>query len=270
MVEPGNTPNVLWRTLRDNSDEGRVLRRRVGATAALVAFFLTFMVAIGFGAIVLTLVVVAAAAAAVVACVAAIRRHPGALAAARDAVVRSTASATSSASRAAARVPRAEARDAAVRLADVARAKALRAATNLRPPGSQPDPQREALRLNAAGAQLRRAGAFAEAADQHRAALAVLDEAGDKHAAALTLNNLALALDRTGDDAALDLFEQAATTLGSLGDEQGEGQVIANLAVALRRRGNSDRSAEVLELALQKLDEDSPAYRKVDELRRAS
>jgi tetratricopeptide (TPR) repeat protein len=129
---------------------------------------------------------------------------------------------------------------------------------------------REALRLNIAGAKLRRAGAFAEAAERHRQALYVFDELGDRRAAALTKSNLALALDRAGDDAALELLEEAATMLGALGDEQSEGQVIANLAVVLRRRGQAERADDALERALDKLEEDSPQYHQVDSLRRAS
>jgi tetratricopeptide (TPR) repeat protein len=297
MLEPGNIFDVVWSTLRSDSDEGRILRRRVLATAALCVFFLTLMIAVGLVAVALTLVVVAAVVALLLAVGVALRRHPEHLASARTAAVRAAGGAKTQASgaaafvrrpetryavarvakdaraqasRVAASIPRDETRQTITRLTESAKAHASRAATNLRPADPEPDPHREATRLNAAGTQLRREGAYAEAADQHRRALAILQEVGDDHAAALTLNNLALVLDRTGDDAALDMFEEAATTLGSLGDEQGEGQVIANLAVALRRRGNSDRSAEVLELALQKLDEDSPEYRKVEELRRAS
>ena len=137
-------------------------------------------------------------------------------------------------------------------------------------PSSRSAQVREALQLNAAGARLRRAGAFAEAAEQHRRALGVFDELGDRRAAALTKNNLALALDRAGDDAALELFEEAATTLGALGDEQAEGRVIANLAVVLRRRGQAERAESAIERALEKLEEDSPEYQQVDSLRRAS
>lgn len=128
----------------------------------------------------------------------------------------------------------------------------------------------EALRANVAGLRLRREGEYAEAAEQHRIALALFRDLGDRRSEALTLNNLALALDRAGDGRALDLFEEAATILGELGEEQHEGEVIANLAVAFRRRGSAERSAEVLELALGKLRPDSAAYRKVEGLRRAS
>jgi tetratricopeptide (TPR) repeat protein len=132
------------------------------------------------------------------------------------------------------------------------------------------DRDKEALRANAAGAQLRRDGAYAEAAEQHRVALAIFRELGDRRSEALTLNNLALALDRAGDQGALDLFEQSAAILGELGEAQQEGEVIANLALAFRRRGSDERSAEVLEIALGKLNPESQAYRKVEGLRRAS
>ena len=132
------------------------------------------------------------------------------------------------------------------------------------------DRQREALRLNADGAKLRRAGAYDDAAEQHRQALTLFHDLGDQHAEALTLNNLALALDHAGDETALELFERAATTLGELGDEQHEGQVIANLALAFRRRGDLERSEDALDTALAKLRPESDAYRKVQGLRRAS
>jgi tetratricopeptide (TPR) repeat protein len=132
------------------------------------------------------------------------------------------------------------------------------------------DRQREALRLNAAGTRLRRAGAYGDAAEQHRQALTLFHDLGDQHSEALTLNNLALALDHAGDETALQLFEEAATTLGLLGDEQHEGQVIANLALAFRRRGDTERSENALDTALGKLRPESDAYRKVQSLRRAS
>src|SRR5262249_18070014 len=75
------------------------------------------------------------------------------------------------------------------------------------------DRQREALQLNAAGTKLRREGSYDDAAEQHRQALSLFHDLGDQHAEALTLNNLALALDHAGDEAALELFERAATTL---------------------------------------------------------
>ncbi len=132
--------------------------------------------------------------------------------------------------------------------------------------------QREALRLNALGAQLRREGMYREAADQHRAALAIFREIGDQRAEALTLNNLALALSRSGEEeAAVELFEESAAILHALGDQQHEGQVIANLGLAYRRHGRSDQSADALKAALTKLNPGSTAYCKIEqELRRAS
>jgi Tetratricopeptide repeat len=134
------------------------------------------------------------------------------------------------------------------------------------------DRSREALRLNASGAQLRRNGSFAQAAEQHRAALAILRELGDRRAVALTLNNLALALSREGNEiAAVEAFEEAAAILHELGDRQNEGQVIANLGLAHRRHGRREESNDVLELALTKLTPASTAYQTVEaELRRAS
>ena len=131
--------------------------------------------------------------------------------------------------------------------------------------------QKEALRLNTAGSDARRNGDPQRAGELHLQALEVVRELGDRVAEALTLNNLALALDRTGDGEALELFEQAATILAELGEEQREGEVIANLALAFRRRGYERQALEFLHVALEKLPPSSGAYRQVEEeLRDAS
>jgi len=100
----------------------------------------------------------------------------------------------------------------------------------------------------------------------------MLRDIDDPHAVALTQNNLALALSHVGDDAgAISLFEQAAATLRTLGDIENEGKIMANLALAHRRHGRTDESANVLRIALTKLDRDSSAYELVEaELRSAS
>jgi tetratricopeptide (TPR) repeat protein len=134
------------------------------------------------------------------------------------------------------------------------------------------DRQSQALRLNELGAQLRREGKYEEAAEQHRAALAIVRELGDRQAEALTLNNLALALVHTGSVAiAVQHFEQALDVLRVLGDEEHEGRVIANLAVVRRRQGRDEDAESLLHAALDKLPPESSAYRRVEEqLRRAS
>jgi tetratricopeptide (TPR) repeat protein len=130
----------------------------------------------------------------------------------------------------------------------------------------------EALRLNELGAQLRRERKYEEAAEQHRAALAIVRELGDRQAEALTLNNLALALVHSGGVAiAVQHFEQALVVLRELGDEEHEGRVIANLAVVRRRQGRDEDAESLLHAALDKLPPESSAYRQVEEqLRRAS
>ena len=76
------------------------------------------------------------------------------------------------------------------------------------------DRQSQALRLNELGAQLRREAKYEEAAEQHRAALAIVRELGDRQAEALTLNNLALALVHCGGVAvAVQHFEQSLDVL---------------------------------------------------------
>ena len=133
------------------------------------------------------------------------------------------------------------------------------------------DPQQEARRLNEHGALLRREGNYELAAEQHRAALAIVRDLGDRQAEALTLNNLALALAHTGVPTALQHFEQSLVVLRELGDEEHEGQVIANLGFVHRRQGRSEEADTLLHEALDKLPPGSSAYRHVEEqLRRAS
>jgi tetratricopeptide (TPR) repeat protein len=135
------------------------------------------------------------------------------------------------------------------------------------------DPRRKARRLNTLGAQFRREGAYEQAAEQHRAALAIVRELGDKQAEAMTLNNLALALVHTdgGVPSAMEGFEQALSLLRGLRDEVHEGQVIANIASVRRRQGRDEDADDLLNAALDKLPPGSEAYRQVEEqLRRAS
>jgi tetratricopeptide (TPR) repeat protein len=134
------------------------------------------------------------------------------------------------------------------------------------------DRRSQALRLNELGAQLRREGRREQAAEQHRAALAIVRELGDRRAEALTLNNLALALVQTGGVAvAVQHFEQALVLFRELGDDEHEGQVIANLGSVRRRQGRDEDAVSLLNAALDKLPPGSPAYRQVEEqLRRAS
>ena len=104
------------------------------------------------------------------------------------------------------------------------------------------DPQQQARRLNELGALHRREGNYELAAEQHRAALAIVRDLGDRRAEALTLNNLALALAHTGVPTALQHFEQSLVVLRELGDEEHEGQVIANLGFVHRRQGRSEEA----------------------------
>jgi len=131
--------------------------------------------------------------------------------------------------------------------------------------------EREALRLNALGAQLRKNGAAEAAVEQHRAALCIVRELGDRRGEALTLNNVALALARNYDRAAVEHFKQAATILSELGDTEHEAQVIANLGITHRRHGRAQEAKRLLQTALEKLDPKTSEHRRVEEqLRRAS
>jgi tetratricopeptide (TPR) repeat protein len=151
------------------------------------------------------------------------------------------------------------------------RARAFVAVPKAKP--AEIDEDRRARQLNQRGAQLRREGEYEQAAEQHRAALAIVRELGDRRVEALTLNNLALALVHTrgGVPAAVEHFEQALALLAELGDEEREGQVIANLAFVRRRQGRDEDADNLLSAALDKLPPESSAYRQVeDQLQRAS
>jgi tetratricopeptide (TPR) repeat protein len=127
------------------------------------------------------------------------------------------------------------------------------------------DPQRDALRLNAAGTRHRRNGASAKAIELHGRALALLLDVDDPRAVALTQNNLALALSSIGEhDRATMLLEEAAATVHDLGDQECEGRIMANLALTHRRHGRRDECADALQLALTKLGPDTNEYKLVE------
>ena len=273
-----DTIQTSLRLLRDDSAEGARARRRAAAISAMSLFMFTWLAIIGLAAVVITAILLVAAGATLVALAQAVRnakvRGLTPLRGQTPAVhVRSALQLARNAKFGGltplrGQTPAVHLRS-ALRLARQATARAL---TQLRglTPAVRRDPQSEAVKLNAHGSDLRRQGRFAEAAEQHRAALSLFRELGDARAEALTLNNLALALDRAGDPSAIELFEQAATMLGELGDEQREGQVIANLAVAFRRHGSEQRFEGALDAALEKLHPQTKAYRQVEQLRRAS
>jgi tetratricopeptide (TPR) repeat protein len=152
--------------------------------------------------------------------------------------------------------------------ADEVRRKRL--AATRREPAS--NPRREAARLNARGADLRRSGDAEGAIAAHADALKLVRKLGERSGEAMTLNNLALALGYAGDDqGALDRFEEAAAILRELHDHHHEGQVVANLGFLLGRRGRREEALTCLETALRKLEPGSHPYRRVEEqLRRAS
>jgi tetratricopeptide (TPR) repeat protein len=271
---------ALWQLVRADSRRAAVIRRRATAMGAMAAFMLALIAAIGFLWIVLLLLAFVAFAVNVVAGALLLRRYLPQIARRRGVVRAGAVRFGRLASRAGADARRtallvnSRVSVAADRAAQQVRSASanvnVRVPTNGWPVRTSNDVQRDAVHANAAGSQLRRAGSYEEAAAQHRAALELYRALGDRRAEALTLNNLALALDRSGDSAAIELFEESATILGELGDEEREGQVIANLALAFRRRGRDEQSAQVLELALAKLNTDSHEYRKLEELRRAS
>ena len=302
---PRPTQLIRWERLAERSRAGERRRARVGAGSGVVVLFLALLWAAGLGAIAAGIAVGAIAAAALLE-LAAAAQAVGArrmLAAGRTVVRKGAAGADALAPalvaigrnlvRAAARAGRASHRlatapttraaahqvargvDAGQRgVLRVTRATAAAAADAARRGRRRRDEiaaEREARRLNALGTRLRRSGAAEAAAEQHRAALAIVRELGDRRAEALTLNEVALALAQTDDAAAVSHFEEAATILRELGLSQHEGQVIANLGITHRRRGRPDEANRLLETALAKLDPATPEHREVEaQLRRAS
>lgn len=264
---------MAWQLLRENSPRGESARRRVAALAGAALFVAGLLFAVGLG----VLVEIAAAVAALGGCAfvavrlarrGRVRRRelPGV----RRGVARARA--------VGARVTR--------EVAPAVSGLVGRVATTARsvdphgwpyaggpvreaPPEAQ---HRRAVQLNARGAELRNEGHPAQAAEQHRQALAIFRRLGDRRGEAPTLNSLALALDAAGDtDAAVERFEQAITILRAEGDERHEGRVIANLGFTMLRHGEDDRARGLLESALQKLDPESrTAQQVVEQLRRAS
>jgi tetratricopeptide (TPR) repeat protein len=283
--------NDVLSLTREGSADGERLRRRIGAIGALVLLVCGFLASIGLGIVVLAflggLVLSVGAIAATTAWPSlharsrignVTRRAHGLL----TRLLRAVRSRTH-AGRAAATPAWRRARATTVAAAGSARARvatrgrglgqsARATAIRFAPQPARIEPQREAIRLNATGTQHRRKGRFDEAAECHRAALAILSALGDRRGVALTQSNLALALSHAGDDeSAIALFEVAAATLSDLGDDEREAQIMANLGLAHRRHGRPQQGDNVLELALAKLSPESTAYHTIEaELRRAS
>lgn len=131
---------------------------------------------------------------------------------------------------------------------------------------------REAVRLNARGAEHRRRGRYQQALADHERALSLMQESGDSRGEAMTENSLALALAQSGEDGpALEHFERSLAILSDLEDVQSEGRVLANVGFVHSRRGRRHEALGCLNAALRKLSPESSAYRRVEEqLRRAS
>jgi len=254
--------------LRADTSDARRARQRLAVGTCLALFFAGLLAAVGLGIVVVASCVLFAGAVAATAAMRALRRH-------RDGLSR-TAQSFASATRHTLARHGSHARRHAERVPGILAQTTARASAGIREIQLSPprpiDLQRQALRLNAAGTSQRRRGAYPEAVDLHTRALVLLRDIDNQHAVALTQNNLALALSHVGDDPdAISLFEEAAETLHTLGDQENEGKIMANLALAHRRHGRTDESADVLRLALTKLERDSSAYELVEaELSRAS
>lgn len=279
----------LWYLLRADTRDAQRARQRLAAGTCLALFFAGLLAAVGLAVVVVAACVLFVAAVAAAGAVHALRRHRDRLSSSARSLVSEAYSALERYGSAAWQYAKqlgglshrmlarhgSQAREHAKRLPGLLETSAARAAAGVRQIQPSPRPidlQREALRLNAEGTNERRRGAYAEAVDLHTRALILLQDVDNPHAVALTQNNLALALSHVGDDGdAISLFEQAAATLHELGDKENEGKIMANLALAHRRHGRADESADVLRLALTKLERDSSAYELVEaELSRAS
>ncbi len=281
----------LWYLLHSDTRDARRARQRLAAGTCLALFFAGLLAAVGLAIVVVAACVLFAGAVTVAAAARAFHRHHRRLASGArtcvsavqrvldrygsltwqylkqlvDVLTRMLGRYSSHGREYAKRVP-------GLLETSAARAAAGVRQIQLSPPTRPIDLQREALRLNAEGTNRRRAGGYTEAVDLHTRALILLRDIDNPHAVALTQNNLALALSHVGDDGdAISLFEQAAATLHELGDKENEGKIMANLALAHRRHGRDDESANVLRLALSKLERDSSAYELVEaQLSRAS
>jgi Flp pilus assembly protein TadD len=280
------TQTPPWEVARERSPRGERLRRRLLAGAATALFLGGFLAALGLGTLVLGLLGALLVTCATAGVAVALRHYQPwkRLPAGRPAAVPKIDLPSISAQRLARPRERAVATlsrgwDDARREAAAAVAAGRRAVSTLRvvPAESHVRPerverQREAVRLNSLGTQLRRSGDPRWAAEQHRAALTIFEELGDRRSTALTLNNLALAVAYDGDlETAVGQFERALTILRELDDEEHEARVIANLGFAHRRFGDRETAADLLREALEKLSPASPDYRRVEEqLGRAS
>lgn len=275
MMRTNEWLNAWWTIAREDSAEGKTLRRRVAAINAMVFLFCGFLLAIGLRVVVLVFFAGLLVALAAVLVIAAMPRARPWLARSRP-VLRARVGAGRAALAPRWREAR---RSTGSGLASARRRLSGFAATayesgkqaeakitaRLASRLSSMDPRREALRLNAAGSEYRRNGHFAAAAECHRRALEILRELDDRRAIALTESNLALALSHAGDDHwAIGLFEEAAATLRELGDEEHEAQIMANLGLAHRRHGRDDEAESFLRLALTKLSPASTAYRTIE------
>jgi tetratricopeptide (TPR) repeat protein len=288
---------TLWYLLRADTGDARRARQRLAVGTCVALFLAGLLAAVGLAIVVVAAGVLFAGAVAVTATVRALRQHRRRLAAGVRTLAsdlgHAVAPRASRARQHAQRVPgllagtasdvqrsvaphASRAREHAQRVPGLLAQTAERAAVGVRQfqlsPPRPIDLQRQALRLNAEGTNHRRHGSYTEAVDFHTRALVLLRDVDDPHALALTQNNLALALSHVGDDRkAISLFEQAVATLDQLGDKENEGKIMANLALAHRRHGRADESANVLRLALTKLERNSSTYELVEaELRRAS
>jgi tetratricopeptide (TPR) repeat protein len=237
-----NLPETAREALQP-SVRGARLRRRIVAVGGFALLVAGFLVAIGAGKLVL--LVLALAAVGILALIVTNRLRAGA----HRPVLKNVGAAT--------RKPMQGIRER--RAASQSRAEDGRRAE-------------QANRLNARGAELRRANEAAAAVEAHRAALELVRTVDDPSGEALTLNNLALALGHAGEEQeAIERFDEAAEILRRIGDDHHEGQVLANLGLLHGRSGRQEQAVFCLDAALGKLDQRSAAFRRVEEqLRRAS
>jgi tetratricopeptide (TPR) repeat protein len=262
------------RTMGNSTTDAVRIRRRAMATGGFILFIAAFLFTVGLRqtAVVVLLVAGGLAAAAAVAYIV-FRARPDVRAYARRARGVGGSVGTRAARGGAGAVRMGVAGGAgAVRLGTAGARRGGHAAEYAQSRLTAGSRQREAVRLNARGAEHRRRGRYQQALADHERALSLMQESGDSRGEAMTENSLALALAQSGEDGpALEHFERSLAILSDLEDVQSEGRVLANVGFVHSRRGRRPEALGCLNAALRKLSPESSAYRRVEEqLRRAS
>ncbi len=113
------------------------------------------------------------------------------------------------------------------------------------------DAEGQANVLNHWGFSLERHAAFAQALQQHRAALELFRATKNVQGVGDALNDLALVHARRGQlDLATELHARALEVRGEVGDELGRGRTLNNLAIICIRRGEFEKARSLCDAAI--------------------